>query len=205
MQHRTMTHRTALKVEHGFSLIEMIIALAVLMVMAGVFIPLTSNAILRIELRSSATDLSGVMQRARGEAARQNTYFSLAQTTLSSGETAYFVDLKKNGTFSTGEPVVQMANQVTVYFGTGSGAPGESAFAGGFNFTFAPSGVLPNFNARGLPCVVSGQACPLTPGQGFIYFLSRPSTFGTNWASVVVTPSGRVQVFSYDGANWTQV
>jgi prepilin-type N-terminal cleavage/methylation domain-containing protein len=205
MQRMKITHRNTPKGEHGFSLIEMMVALAILMVMAGVFIPPVSNAVANIKLRYSATDLSGVMQRARGEAARQNTYFSIAQTTLSSGETAYFVDLNKNGTLSTGDPVVQMANQVTFYSGTGSGAPGESAFAGGFNFTFAPSGVLPNFNARGLPCVVSGQACPLTPGQGFIYFLSQSGTFGTTWASVVVTPSGRVQVFSYDGANWTQV
>jgi hypothetical protein len=139
------------------------------------------------------------------EAARRNTYLSVAQTTLSTGETAYFVDLNKNGTFTTGEPMVEMADQVTINFGVGSGAPGESTFVGTFNFTFAPSGMLPNFNARGLPCLVSGQTCPLIPGQGFVYFLSRTSPFGTNWASVVVAPSGRVEVFSYDGANWTQV
>jgi hypothetical protein len=118
---------------------------------------------------------------------------------------AYFVDLNKNDTFTAGEPLVELGDQVNVHFGTGSGAPGEAAFAASLNFALDSSGVLPKFNARGLPCLPSGGTCPQTLGQGFIYFLSRNSALGTSWASVVVTPSGRVQVWSYGGSNWAQI
>ncbi len=183
MQRRTMRHRTAPKGREGFSLIEMMIVVAVLMILAAVFSPLISNAVSGIKLRYSATDLSGLIQKARIEAARKNTFYSIEQTTLSAGVVAYYVDLGKNNTFASGDPLVELGDQVTL----------------------DSSGGLPKFNARGLPCLLSGGTCPQIPGQGFIYFLSRNTALSTSWASVVVTPSGRVQVWSYDGTNWIQI
>jgi hypothetical protein len=183
----------------------MVIAVGMILALAAIFIPSASNAISMIKLRYSATDLSGLMQKARIEAAKKNTFYSIEQTTLSAGVVAYYVDLAKNNALVTGDPLVEMGDQVNVHFGRGSGAPGEAAFAGSLNFALDSSGVLPKFNARGLPCLPAGGTCPQIPGQGFIYFLSRNSALGTSWASVVVTPSGRVQVWSYNGANWGQI
>ncbi len=206
MQHRTMAHRTASTGREGFSLIEMVMVVAMLMILAAVFAPLISNAVSGIKLRYSATGLSDLMQKARIEAERKNTFYSIEQTTLSGGEVAYYVDLPKSGTFAAGDPLVELGNQVSVHSGTGSGAPGETALAASLNFALVSSGVLPKFNARGLPCLPAGGTCPQIPGrQGFICFLSRNAGLGTAWASVVVTPSGRVQVWSYDGTNWTQI
>lgn len=200
-----MKDRTAPKVGRGFSLIELVIAVAVMMIMAAVFTPLISNVVSGIKLRYSATDLSGLIQKARIEAARKNTFYSIEQTTLSAGDVAYYVDLGKNNAFTAGDPLVDVGDQVSVHFGAGSGAPGEAAFTTSLNFALDSSGVLPKFNARGLPCLPSGGTCPQIPGQGFIYFLSRNDILRTSWASVVVTPSGRVQVWSYDGTNWSQM
>jgi len=205
VQHRMMTHRTASKGEPGFSLIEMVVAVAMILILGAIFTPSVSNAISMIKLRYSAYDLSGLIQKARIEAARKNTFYSIEQATLSAGVVAYYVDLGKNNTLAAGDPLAEMGGQVNVHFGTGSGAPGETAFTSGLSFTLDSSGVLPKFNARGLPCLPSGGTCPQTLGQGFIYFLSRNTALGTSWASVVVTPSGRVQVWSYDGANWAQI
>jgi prepilin-type N-terminal cleavage/methylation domain-containing protein len=204
MQRRKTTARTALNSGRGFSLIEMMIALAVLLVMAAIVTPLMSNMIAGIKLRYSATDLSGLMQKARIEAVRKNTFYPILQTTLAAGDVAYYVDLAKSGTFAAGDPLVEMGDQVNVHAGPGSGAPGETAFTTSLNFALDASGVAPNFNARGLPCLPAGggTTCPAVPGQGFIYFLSRNNALGTTWASVVVTPSGRVQVWAYDGTNW---
>ena len=204
MQRRRRLDQTAAKNVHGFSFIELLIAVGVLMVLAAIFTPGMMNAVSNIKLRYSATDLSGLMQKARIEAARKNTFYSIEQTTLSPGEVAYYVDLNKNNTYSPGEALVEMGSQVTVFLGAGSGAPGEAAFITSLNFAVNPTAVLPKFNARGLPCVLVGQTCSQIPGQGFVYFLSRNTTVGTSWASVVVTPSGRVQVWSYSG-NWVQL
>ena len=200
-----MTDRTAPKGGQGFSLIEMVIAVAMILVLAAIVTPSLSNAISIIKVRYSANDLSGLIQKARIEAARKNTFYSIEQTTLSPGEVAYYVDLAKSSSFVAGDPLVELGNQVSVHSGTGSGAPGETAFTTGLSFTLYSSGVLPSFNARGLPCTPSSGTCPQTPGQGFICFLSRNTVLATIWASVVVTPSGRVQVWSYDGTNWTQI
>ncbi len=196
--------RVAQKRHAGFSLIELVIVISMVMILSGIVAPLVLTAIAGVKLRYSASDLSGLMQKARIEAARRNSYYPIRQTTLASGMAGYYVDLNSNSSYDLTEPMVEMGSQVTVRFGTGSGAPGETAFVASLTYTFASNTAVPNFNARGLPCVVSGSICPTAAGQGFIYFLSRTSTFATNWASVVVTPSGRVQVFVYDGARWNQ-
>jgi type IV fimbrial biogenesis protein FimT len=205
MQRWKMTDRNAPKGGRGFSLIEMVIAVAMILVLGAIFAPLMSTAVSGIKLRYSANGLSGLIQKARIEAARKNTFYSIEQSTLSAGEVAYYVDLAKSDTFAAGDPLVEMGREVTVHFGTGSGAPDETAFTTSLNFALNSSGVLPRFNARGLPCIPAGGTCPQIPGQGFIYFLSRNNALSTGWASVVVTPSGRVQVWSYDGTNWIQL
>jgi len=43
-----------------------------------------------------------VMQKARIEAARKNTFYSIEQATLSAGVVAYYVDLGKNNTLAAG-------------------------------------------------------------------------------------------------------
>jgi hypothetical protein len=69
----------------------------------------------------------------------------------------------------------------------------------------------PAFNARGIPCLVSGSRC--TPNINVIGLGNRIAAFelyltdtrpvGSNgWATVVLSPAGRTQVFSYNGSNW---
>ncbi len=188
----------------GFSLIELMIVVAVALILAAIFPPLIMNPVNAIKLRYSATDLSGLIQKARIQSVKANSFYSIQQTTLATGDVAYYVDLKNNSTLTSGDPLTEMAGQVAVHAGPGSGAPGETAFiTGTLKFTPDASGVFPRFNARGLPCVVTGSTCQAN-GNGFVYFLNRVSNFGTAWAAVAVTPSGRAEVWSYDGANWVQ-
>jgi len=205
------SERQTAKCKRGFSLIELMIVVAVGMILMAIVPPLLTNTVSNIKLRYSAIDLSGLIQKARMQAVMKNTFYSINTTALSASEVAYYVDLNKNGTYVIAQPpplvddpMVELGSQVNVHGGPGSGAPGETAFITGLTFAVDASGVLPRFNARGLPCLVVGSTCPQIPTQGFVYFLSRTSTFGTSWASVAVTPSGRVQVWTYDGTNWIQ-
>src|SRR5712692_9391122 len=209
MRNRMMSARQTGKCKRGFSLIELMIVVAVGMILMAIGPPLMLNTISSMKLRYSVTDLSGLIQKARMQAVMKNTYYPIGTTTLSAGDVGYFVDLSpkpSSGVYVAGDPMVEMGSQVNVFAGPGSGAPGETAFiTGSLTFPVAAAGVLPTFNARGLTCqLVLGNTCPQTPGQGFVYFLRRTSTFGTSWASVAVTPSGRVQVWTYDGTNWVQ-
>ena len=125
---------------------------------------------------------------------------------MPSGNPGYYIDIPKAGVYTLGDPVLPLNTQVTVHPGIGSGAPNEGTLVGSLNFTVNPGGANPSFNARGLPCVAAGNACPQTPGQGFVLFLSKPAFRGNvNWASIVINPSGRVQIWTCDsGGNWIQ-
>jgi Tfp pilus assembly protein FimT len=194
------------RVEGGFSLLEMVVTIAVMMILLALVTPTLMTHIYATRIRYSATNLSGVLQQARMEAVRRNTFYSVQQTTLANNVVDVFVDMNKNGVLVASDPQVVMGGQMTISSGPGGGAPGGTAFITSLNFTVAGAGVPASFNARGLPCIQVGAICPQTPGQGFAYFVSGVNGTGGSmgWAAVVVTPSGRAQVWTYDGANWNQ-
>ncbi len=207
-----MTHCTIRKRDRGFSLIELIIVVAMIMILAAISVPRLLNAISDINLRYAATNISGLLQSARMQAVRKNTFYTVQATTLSTGETGYYVHVQ-GGTYAVGDSLLPLGSPITAYTGLGSGAPNESTFASGTSssgLSFAPNAGpdAPSFNARGLPCigVPSTGACPFVPGLGFVMFLSKSSALGNvSWASIAITPSGHIQIWTSDSSgNWVQ-
>ena len=190
----------------GFSLLELMIVVAVILILTAVTVPRLLNTVSDISLRYVASDFSGLLQSARIQAVRKNTPYTVQQGTLPSGTQAYYLDLPKSGVYTNGDPMLPLGPGLTVHPGIGSGAPNEGAFIAGLNFTVNPGGTPPSFNARGLPCIAVANLCPQTPGQGFVVFLSKAAiTGGTPWAAVVINSSGRVQQWTSDGnGNWIQ-
>lgn len=191
----------------GFSLIELLVAGSIILILAALAIPSLLTHVYAIRIRYSATDLSGLLQNARMEAVRRNSFYSLQQTSQNNTAIEQVVD--KNGNVVTTIAPAVMASNVNIFFGPGSGAPAEGTLLTTLNFTPATGAAgLPSFNSRGLPCVPVGAiTCPLLAGQGFVFFLSRSSDTGgsSGWSAVAVTPSGRCQVWAYDGTNWIQL
>jgi hypothetical protein len=146
------------------------------------------------------------LQSARMQAVRKNNYYTVQSATLTTVGFAYYVDIPKSGTYAAGDPLLPIDSQITVHIGTGSGAPNEATVTCGTSCTINPGTDPPSFNARGLPCIASGNSCPQNAGQGFVVFLSKPSSTGNvNWASVVITASGHIQIWTCDASgNWLQ-
>ena len=193
--------------KRGFTLVEMLTVVAIVMILGGIAAPLLMNTVSGVKMRYAATDFSGLLQKVRMEAVRRNSFYPVLPTVLNAGNNGYFADTNpRNGTYDAGEPLIVLG-RVTVFAGTGSGAPQEAALTGTFNFTHNTNSIAATFNARGLPCTYTGVAattCAQAPGQGFFYFLSGPQS---TWAAIVITPSGRVQVFTYDhsgNGTWIQ-
>jgi len=188
----------------GFSLLELMLSVAIIMILAAFTTPRVMNMITDIKLRYVASNLGGLLQQARMQAVRKNTFYTVQQTVLPSGDKAFYSSLKGNA-YVAGYPTLPLATQETGHIGPGSGAPHETFFTGG-TFTINPGADNPSFNARGLPCIAAGTTCPQNAGQGFAIFLSKPLLSGDlAWASVIVTPSGHTQIWTYDNSgNWIQ-
>ena len=201
-----MLKLTTPKKTQGFSLIEMMIVVAVVLILAAIAVPRLLSTVSDISLRYAASDFSGLVQSARIQAVRKNTSYSILQGNLPSGAPAYYLDLPKAGAYTNGDPMLPIGPSVTVWPGIGSGAPSEGAFIANLNFTVNPGGVPPSFNARGLPCIAAANSCPQTPGQGFVVFMSKATVLGgVPWAAVVINPSGHVQIWTSDiNGNWVQ-
>jgi prepilin-type N-terminal cleavage/methylation domain-containing protein len=191
----------------GFSLLEMVIVVSIIFILAALAVPTLMTQVYATRIQYSARDLSGLLQRARMEAVRKNSFFSLQSV---AGPPAGAQVLDKNSAVLTTIPPAVFGQGVTGSYGLGGGAPAQATLTTALNFAAAPLVVntLPSFNARGLPCIATTGAatCVQTLGQGFIFFLSgtSASSGAVSWAAVAVTPSGRCEVFTWDGANWSQ-
>jgi prepilin-type N-terminal cleavage/methylation domain-containing protein len=192
--------------DRGFTVLELVIVVAVALVLAAIAVPRVMSIVSDISLRYAATDMSGLLQTARIQAIKKNTFFGVQPTVLSNNATGYYVNVQPGGTYVVGDPLIPIDQPVTISQGTGAGAPGEAGFEAGLGYGFAAAAVVPSFNARGLPCSPAAGICAQNAGVGFIIFMKRTGNVGDDhWAAVVVTPSGRAQVWTCDTAgNWIQ-
>ncbi len=194
----------------GFSTIEMLIVVIVLMIVTAIAIPNMMNAIADIKLRASANSVSGLLQQARLMAVQKNSLYTVRANgtnrayidSIPSPPTA--ADGSGNGSFDTTEPMVQLGG--TSQFAQTGNPAFNNALLGAYTPITGDSPLRVSFNARGLPCVPNGSGCS-TNGPGgpvaFLYFITDLRPIG-GWAAVSVSPSGRVKVWYYNGTTWQQ-
>ena len=112
-----------LKHARGFSLTELAVVLALVLVAAAFAVPNVARVVANIRLRGSASDLSGLLQRARLTAVQNNATY-IARFTSGPVAGAY-VDLNNNGSMDSGEPMIQFGSGVE-QVGAANGTGGRS-------------------------------------------------------------------------------
>jgi prepilin-type N-terminal cleavage/methylation domain-containing protein len=200
-----MLNSTSQKKHQGFTLLELLIVLAVMFVLGALAVPRMMTAVNDISLRYVASDLSGLLQSARMQAVRTNVAQSVMAGTMTGGTPMYYID-KPGTAYAAGDPILPVNPNVNVWLGAGSGAPNETAFLAGLNFAVDPAADPPSFSARGLPCIQGAGICNPILGQGFVMFVSKPGIVGNiPWAAVVVNPSAHIQIWTCDKSGfWIQ-
>jgi prepilin-type N-terminal cleavage/methylation domain-containing protein len=206
------------RLESGFSLPELLITLAVGLTLAATGILLASTATNEIRLSTSGTNYANLLQSARLRAVRDNAYYrvlvdcgTVGSAAPCSGPTPAraFIDINGNGTYDSGEPVMEFATAVSPQaFGSG---PAEANLASQFLPATAVTTVantsIPIFGTRGLPCKVSGGTCPYLDANGLpvSYITFIQNTRGGKWEAITVNPASRIYEWAYDGTTWTQL
>ncbi len=191
----------------GFSLVELIVVLVIMMAVTAIAIPNFITYISTYRLRGAATEAAGLLQEMRIEAVKRNTVLQVSNGTMN-GRTAAWVNLP-GGTSSwdAGEPFLLLPKDITV---TNYEHPGDATT--GLQYTAqSPSTAVIKFNSRGLPCITpsGGTVCDnydATNGVqvGFVvYFKNNASLGSPQWGAVTITPTGRVSTWFWTGRSYS--
>ena len=178
----------------GFSLLELTLALSMAMVLSIIAVPAMLATVASFQLRGVATELSGAMGYARMKAVHDNRSYALRVAGMNGRSTVY-LDENHNGALdSAEEKTLLVLPHSIVLDGSGPELP-----LSGFHALS-----LPAFGPFGQPCAMSGSTCAPAPGTYFYVMLRQDRIFSTaGWIAVSVTPASRIQVWSWNGRNWS--
>ena len=203
---RSKQRRASHRPDGGFSAVEMITVVAIILIVAAIAMVGVQRAVRTVRLYGSGTDYSNLLQNARMRAVKDDKYYTVRTDTTVTPPIAY-VDINGSGTYDLGEPQTPFRpNTTPAGFGAGPAVgslktqflpPTPSAQA-----SVAAGGGPPTFGPRGLPCTPVANTCPYLTPTSFITFIQ--DTNG-GWAAVTVTPAGRVRQWRYDtsGNSWS--
>ncbi|MBI4463573.1 MAG: prepilin-type N-terminal cleavage/methylation domain-containing protein [Acidobacteria bacterium] len=174
--------------DHGFSLVELIIVLAIAMVLFALATPVVQNAVRNYTLNAASSNIARLTQLARYTAIRQG---GISCTLFTGG--LFGVDSNCDGAFANNDLQYAMPNGVT----PSTTGPATTTM----NFSAAPSPVTDTslviaFNARGNKIVA--PADPTLETAVRIIFL----TGWGNTSAVTVSGAGRTRSWRYVGATW---
>ncbi len=187
------------KTIRGFSVIELLVAMAVALVLTGIGMPYFLNAYRSYQLTNAASQLAGILRLTRYEAIRRNTPVSCMWQAPDAASTIVWVDTIAN---QLPDPTEQ-----TVYLGTGGRVidPGTvqvgnlpaKANVTALNAQPANNAAI-QFDQRG---AVSSPA----PVAVNVFYLSGVDA-SSGYRAVLLMPTGLIQVWTGDGAgNWQQL
>lgn len=190
------------KFARGFSLLELIIVVGVSITVVAIAMPFFMRGLYNIRVKSAASNLSGLMQQARIQAARQNRIYTIA---YNASPPQACIDANFNNACDTGETVITFSQSISISTTgapSGAGAPSAYVLVGDTAGTTYNNSTTLGYSARGLPCAYTTGNCP-TPAAGyFVYYIQDSRVGVSGWSAVVVSRSGRTKAIVWNGASW---
>ena len=184
----------------GFSLVELLIVMAVMLIIAAMTTPITLNTMDAYKLRGSMSSVSGLAQRCRVLALQKNTTSHLYFTTNAGAVTMY---CKANNdptqTLQTSDPQLRLDTRFSI--GTTPSTTLNATMMWGSSGSTFSSNSDPYFNSRGLPCSAPSAGAACSTINGYVYYL-KYSSHTTRWAAVSVSPAARMQNWFLDSNSW---
>src|SRR5947209_8547436 len=173
----------------GFSMLELVVVVAILLIVAAMAVPMMNRTIANYRLDAGGHSTASLVQQARLMAVKTNqVYYANTDT---SGTPHLVYTRTDTGARQQGDPSVALNNDLV--FQT-TGLPDHQQlddYVQGTTSVLQPAGTTIGFTARGLPCIVSTTTPPCQQGVGFEWFMQSSTNNG--WEAVTVTPAGRIK------------
>lgn len=186
---------------NGFSLVELVLSLAVLLVITSLAIPVIVRSLQSYQLNSSAAQLAGMLKFTKFDAIRQNTKVS-CQIAQSGGNWLVWVDSNGNGIRDGAEPEMVLTGGETLLSAGSvpSPAPITATLGPGFsNFSWV---VLSGSNSS----ILYDQRGVIDAYVVYALYLGNPNSPSVGYRAIIALPSGAVQVWSGSSSgNWWRV
>lgn len=185
---RRQPHAVAVATSRGFSLVEVLMVLAIVLTLSTIAIANIAAVVSSARIHAGISSMSGLLQNTRITAVKRNKTLTAHLDSEDGALVGYIkpaADTSPRTSTDTQveweSPVVRMSTP------TGDGAP-DAITATDLGFT--PLSTDISFNSRGLPCTYSGGICT---NSGFLYYFKDTSREGgQGWAALSVSPAGKI-------------
>jgi len=188
--------RKCLRKIAGYSLVEMMVTLAVGLILISVALPTMIGAIQSYRLNGASQQIANLIELTRYTAIRRNAVMSM-QMAVTNGSTIFYIDLNGNGTLEPTEPMVILPSDMQVATTQPlTPRPTSTGLAPIQNFVSQI-----NFDYRGTVNFPPGS-------QAAAYFLAVSFTNQAQYGSraITVTPIGQTKAWKtigYAPGTWT--
>jgi prepilin-type N-terminal cleavage/methylation domain-containing protein len=185
----------ARKWDAGFSLTELVVALGVALVLAGIGLPTFLRAFHSYQLTNAANQVADILRLTRYEAIRLNTPVNCIIQTASDPTMTNLYSVLKNGTADPGQKSILLQSSGNIISG-GMPAGLQTAANTGTLTLVAPSATV-QFDARG---------AVVPTGQLTVFYLANTTTADPGFRAVILMPAGSIQIWTSDATgNWQQI
>lgn len=199
----------------GFSLIELLVVVAIMLVVAAFAIPTLSTTMDSYRLHSTLGSAANMVQRARMQAIKRNITQHIHFATVNNRAAIFVTDI--DDTVSVTAPVPGAANdpKLSAEFwlssqfalsgvpsGTGAPAALTGALMWGTSLPINSSPQDPYFNSRGMPCLPDPITTVCVPVNGFVYYYQYHGSRATRWAATSISAAGLIQSWFWNGTSW---
>jgi prepilin-type N-terminal cleavage/methylation domain-containing protein len=218
---------------HGFSLIEMLLVVVIILIVSAMAIPAALNMIHTFRLHNATTEFTSIVQQARMRSVKDSNFYPVRYKDTKPITEAY-VDITKNSTPDITctttlncDPLVSWSDEVTpqavatassatdvatlqTLVLAGTAASGVT-FLDGYDIVNSPI----TFSPMGIPCVPNGwtstNVCNTASTSAaesntvVAYYMFFQNIVTKKWEAVTITPAGKIQKWQYSGKSWVQL
>jgi prepilin-type N-terminal cleavage/methylation domain-containing protein len=191
-----------LALSRGFSLTELVVTVAVMLVLAAIAIPTLTRAFAVYQLNDNASRLSGILKYTRYEAIRLNKQVP-ARVLAVGSNWSVFADTNGNGVADPSEAIDMIVLPLTLV--PAAGMPDTTPISSSLG---NPVLVLNSISAMNATVMFDARGAALGPNNNstvYVLYLGNTADTDIGYRAVVLMPSGMVQVWSSAGGTWQLV